>query len=84
MCGIFRGRGPSSSRELIGERTVAGLKAARARGRKGREEVRADESPRCGWPEVAMGVDLTYLGTQEECTSERTIPIAMLVSVTLP
>ena len=37
-------------RELIRERTVAGLKAARARGPQGREEVRAVESPRCGWP----------------------------------
>ena len=32
-------------RELIRERTVAGLKAARARGRKGGQEVRAVESP---------------------------------------
>ena len=37
-------------RELIRERTVAGLKAARARGRKGRQEVRAVESPSAAGP----------------------------------
>ena len=37
-------------RELIRERTLAGLKAARARGRKGRQEVRAVESPGAAGP----------------------------------
>ena len=35
-------------RELIRERTVAGLKAARARGRKGGRKLRC-RKPRCGW-----------------------------------
>ena len=38
-------------RELIRERTVAGLEAARARGRKGGRKF-ALSKPRCGWPRL--------------------------------
>ena len=44
MFGIFAALA-EFERELIRERTVAGLKAARARGRKGGRKVRAVESP---------------------------------------
>ena len=49
MFGIFAALA-EFERELIRERTVAGLKAARTRGRKGVRKIRAVESPRCGWP----------------------------------
>ena len=37
-------------RELVRERTVAGLKAARARGRKGGRKFALSKKLRCGWP----------------------------------
>ena len=55
MFGIFAGLARLAwlagfERELIRERTVAGLKAARARGREGGQEVRADESSGAAGP----------------------------------